>query len=66
MSRLCRLKTDSHGEDGLWAYGEIVRLREENTLLKKHCTAVPAPNSLDMPKQINKTDFSAWGIVCDE
>lgn len=41
MSRLCRLKTKSHGEDGLWAYEEITRLRgelaaarEENERLK--------------------------------
>lgn len=27
MSRLCRLKTKSHGEDGLWAYNEITQLR---------------------------------------
>lgn len=29
MSRLCRLKSASHGEDGQWAYEEIVRLREK-------------------------------------
>jgi hypothetical protein len=28
MSRLCRLKTKTHGEDGQWAYEEITRLRE--------------------------------------
>lgn len=28
MSRLCRLKTASHGEDGKWAYGEIIKLRQ--------------------------------------
>ena len=28
MSRLCRLKTKTHGEDGQWAYSEIVSLRE--------------------------------------
>lgn len=27
MSRLCRLKTKSHGEDGQWAYEEITTLR---------------------------------------
>ena len=29
MSRLCRLKTASHGDDGKWAYDEIVKLRAE-------------------------------------
>lgn len=29
MSRLCRLKCKSHGEDGKWAYNEIIRLRKE-------------------------------------
>jgi hypothetical protein len=28
MSRLCRLKTKTHGADGQWAYEEITRLRE--------------------------------------
>jgi uncharacterized coiled-coil DUF342 family protein len=28
MSRLCRLKCNSHGEDGKWAYDEIVSLRK--------------------------------------
>lgn len=27
MSRLCRLKTKPHGEDGQWAYEEITKLR---------------------------------------
>ncbi len=35
MSRLCRLKTKSHGEDGIWAYNEIVRLRAEVEQLRK-------------------------------
>ncbi|MGI9142244.1 MAG: hypothetical protein ACR2IJ_03535 [Fluviibacter sp.] len=34
MSRLCRLKTDSHGEDGKWAYEEIVQLRARVTELE--------------------------------
>ena len=29
MSRLCRLKTASHGDDGKWAYNEIVSLRKQ-------------------------------------
>lgn len=29
MSRLCRLKNKSHGEDGKWAYDEIVSLRKQ-------------------------------------
>ena len=34
MSRLCRLKTSSHGEDGKWAYEEIVKLRAELSALQ--------------------------------
>ena len=34
MSRLCRLKTSSHGDDGKWAYEEIVKLRAELSALK--------------------------------
>ena len=29
MSRLCRLKTATHGEDGKWAYDEITSLRAQ-------------------------------------
>ena len=29
MSRLCRLKTKTHGEDGQWAYDEIVKQRKQ-------------------------------------
>ena len=29
MSRLCRLRNASHGDDGQWAYSEIVGLREQ-------------------------------------
>ena len=29
MSRLCRLKTASHGDEGKWAYNEIVSLRKQ-------------------------------------
>ena len=29
MSRLSRLKTASHGDDGKWAYNEIVSLRKQ-------------------------------------
>ena len=29
MSRLCRLKTKTHGEDGKWAYDEIIKLRRK-------------------------------------
>ena len=29
MSRLSRLKTASHGDDGKWAYDEIVSLRKQ-------------------------------------
>ena len=31
MSRLCRLKSKSHGEDGQWAYDEIISLRQQLT-----------------------------------
>ena len=33
MSRLCRLRSRSHGPDGQWAYDEITRLRRENAML---------------------------------
>ena len=29
MSRLCRLRTYKHGQDGQWAYEEITKLREQ-------------------------------------
>jgi hypothetical protein len=29
MSKLCKLKSKTYGELGLWAYGEIIRLRAE-------------------------------------
>ena len=29
MSRLCRLRTKTHGADGQWAYEEITKLREQ-------------------------------------
>lgn len=29
MSRLCRLRTYKHGQDGQWAYEEIIKLREQ-------------------------------------
>ena len=29
MSKLCRLRNASHGDDGQWAYSEIVGLREQ-------------------------------------
>ena len=29
MSRLCRLRNASHGDDGQWAYSEIINLREQ-------------------------------------
>ena len=35
MSRLCRLRNASHGNDGQWAYSEIVGLREQVEKLTK-------------------------------
>ena len=35
MSRLCRLRNASHGDDGQWAYSEIVALREQVKKLTK-------------------------------
>ena len=35
MSRLCRLRNASHGDDGQWAYSEIVGLREQVKKLTK-------------------------------
>ena len=37
MSRLCRLKTASHGDDGKWAYDEIVTLRKQRDELNRLC-----------------------------
>lgn len=43
MSRLCRLKTKSHGDDGRWAYDEITRLRQQvATLTEQRDMAVEA------------------------
>ena len=43
MSRLCRLKTASHGEDGKWAYNEITHLRKQvATLTAQRDMAVEA------------------------
>lgn len=33
MSRLCRLKTANLGEDGKWAYEEIIKLRQQRVEL---------------------------------
>ena len=35
MSRLCRLKTKTHGEDGQWAYKEITTLRQRVAELER-------------------------------
>lgn len=35
MSRLCRLRKASHGEEGRWAYKEITQLRAEVAKLRK-------------------------------
>ena len=35
MSKLCRLRNASHGDDGQWAYSEIVGLREQVSKLTK-------------------------------
>ena len=35
MSRLCRLRTKTHGEDGQWAYEEIQQLRQRVAELEK-------------------------------
>ena len=37
MSRLCRLKTASHGDDGKGAYDEIVTLRKQRDELNRLC-----------------------------
>ena len=45
MSRLCRLKTESHGEDGKWAYEEIVKLRSELSALQGENEKLLATNA---------------------
>lgn len=47
MSRLCRLKTKSHGDDGLWAYNEIVKLRKQRDELLAAAKLVLGNASLD-------------------
>lgn len=47
MSRLCRLKTKSHGDDGLWAYNEIVKLRKQRDELLTAAKLVLGNASLD-------------------
>ena len=60
MSRLSRLKTATHGEDGKWAHGEITRLRAEleaakadySRLMEKH-------NALHMSARQHRDDLAA-------
>ena len=47
MSRLCRLKTKSHGDDGLWAYNEIVKLRKQRDKLLTAAKLVLGNAALD-------------------
>ena len=44
MSRLCRLRNASHGNDGQWAYSEIVGLREQVEKLTKERDAAWSVN----------------------
>jgi hypothetical protein len=58
MSRLCRLKTASHGEDGKWAYNEITHLRKQvATLTAQRDMAVEALKSLSHYVAFNGDDW---------
>ena len=58
MSRLCRLRNASHGDDGQWAYSEIVGLREQVAALtkerdiKEHCIVQLEAEDLRMKGQL--------------
>ena len=58
MSRLCRLRNASHGDDGQWAYSEIVGLREQVERLtkerdiKEHCITQFELEDLRMKEQL--------------
>ena len=58
MSRLCRLRNASHGDDGQWAYSEIVGLREQVEKLtkerdiKEHCITQFELEALRMKEQL--------------
>ena len=48
MSRLCRLRNASHGDDGQWAYSEIVGLREQLAAIAEQNEAIiAAANALE-------------------
>ena len=53
MSRLCRLKTASHGDDGQWAHNEIVSLRKQRDELLEQveCSNITEKN---MEGRLNK------------
>ena len=56
MSRLCRLKTKTHGKDGKWAYNEIIRLNrlvghQQSTidaLMLEYCPERMTPEQVEM------------------
>lgn len=53
MSRLCRLKTKTHGEDGQWAYEEITKLREQ--------VAAQAA----VIEKLREALIAGWSLQCD-
>jgi hypothetical protein len=48
------LKTASHGEDGKWAYSEIIKLRAENEALRKDA---------ERYRWLREADFETEGII---
>ena len=62
MSRLCRLKNASHGEDGAWAYDEIVRLRAEVTRLRMYAPGGRAPHEVRVAPRVGPTNFAFFGM----
>ena len=53
MSRLCRLRNKSHGEDGQWAYEEITKLREQ--------VAAQAA----VIEKLREALIAGWSLQCD-
>ena len=51
MSRLCRLKNKSHGDDGQWAYDEIVMLRKRLELAIEALKSCGVNDGLNGPAQ---------------
>ena len=65
MSRLCRLKTASHGDDGKWAYDEIVTLRKQRDDLLAALEAIEPWIPKTSAKEGGASAFSAHVRAAD-